>query len=163
MSEQTKALLLREIPKMNGWISPERAVQMYEIVLALQPEVIVEIGVFAGRSLIAQAIGLKENKHGRIYGIDPWKAQACLEGQSEQKHIDWWSAVNLHQIHNECVDSIWRFGVQSHVVLLQAGSQDCHQIIPQTDMMYIDGNHSEIASCRDVRLYLPKLKQNGFL
>lgn len=152
-----------ELDKMNGWLEPARAVKMYELVRALHPDNCLEIGVFAGRSLIAQALGLKDNGHGKIYGIDPWMVEPCLEGEANDANKKWWGDVDLKKIHDECLDSIWSWGVQDQVVVIQARSQDCHQIIPACDIMYIDGNHNEIASCRDVELYLPKLKQNGYL
>jgi len=33
----------------------------------------------------------------------------------------------------------------------------------EIDILHIDGNHEEISSCRDVELYVPKLKTGGYL
>ena len=159
-----REFLLSTIPKMNGWTSPERCVQMYDIAMAIKPKVIVEIGVFAGRSLIAQAMALRDLGGGKIYGIDPWRVEAAIEGMQEQRAIDWWKNVaNIGRIHDECVEAVWKCNLQDYVVLLQCRSHDCHSIIPMCDILYIDGNHEEVSSCRDVELYIPKLRQNGYL
>lgn len=164
-SEKDKAskdLILAEIPRMNGWMPPMRGVVLYDMIRAMQPNIVLEVGVFAGRSLVAQALALKDNGHGMIYGIDPWHCNRCLEGITDPPTIEYWTKnVSLHEIHNECVDAIWRFGVQDHVVLIQARSSDCQHLFPTADMIYVDGNHSEAIALRDVETYLPKLKQNG--
>lgn len=160
----SRELILDLIPKMNGWTSHERCVQMYDTAMAIKPSVIVEIGVFAGRSLISQALALRDLGNGKIYGIDPWRVEAALEGMKNQSDIDWWTNVsNIGKIHDECVETIWRLGLQDYVVLLQCRAHDCHSIIPHCQILYIDGNHEEISSCRDVQLYVPKLTHNGYL
>lgn len=160
----SREFILETIPKINGWTTPERCVQMYETAMAIKPSVIVEIGVFAGRTLISQALALRDLGRGKIYGIDPWRAEASLEGMKNQADIAFWgNAANIRRIHDECVNAVWKIGLQDYVVLLQCRAHDCHSIIPMCDILYIDGNHEEVSSCRDVQLYVPKLKQNGYL
>ena len=159
-----KELIHRVVPTMNGWTTAERCGEMYDLVLSVGAETLVEIGVFAGRSLISQALALKQLGRGKIYGIDPWRVESALEGETDPKNIEWWTSVsNIGKIHDECVDAVWKHQVEDFVVLIQARSQDCHQIIPPCDILYIDGNHNEACSCRDVQLYVPKVKQNGYI
>ena len=45
-----------------------------------RPKVIVELGIFGGRSLLPQALQLRDNGDGGIiYGIDPWTKAAALD------------------------------------------------------------------------------------
>lgn len=159
VEEQIKGI----VPRMNGWLSPDRAIQMYRLVQTLCPDLIVEIGVFAGRSLIPQAMALRDNGKGKIIGIDAWQTKAALEAETDQNNRDYWSKMDMRAIQQECIDSVWKYELDSKIVLVQAQSQNCHELIPPMDMLHIDGNHTELGSCRDVALYMPKLRENGYL
>lgn len=160
----SKALLRDWIPGAEGWLTVERAIEMYDLVRQVQPQYAVEIGVFGGRSLIAQAMALKDNGHGKIIGIDPWKKETAVEAQTDEASAAWWrDAVDYYKVHQGCMEAIWRFGLDAFVNIIRSTSADCADIIPRCDVMYIDGGHSEASSCLDVQLYLPKLKQNGWL
>jgi predicted O-methyltransferase YrrM len=155
----------------EGWCKGERPAQMCQLVVDTQPKVVVEIGVFAGGSLIPQALGLKENGFGRIFGIDPWSRRAALdqifvanpETPAEDEAIarKWWAEVDLNRMHQLCMEGIWRYGLDHHAVIIRAESQDCPDLFEQIDILYIDGSHSEEASCRDVEMYLPRVRPTG--
>ena len=53
-----------EVKKLEGWVSPERGVELFDLIVQEKPVICVEIGVFGGRSLISQAYGLRENGAG---------------------------------------------------------------------------------------------------
>lgn len=160
----SEAMLVAMINGMGGWLSPDRAVEMYRLVRETRPDWVCEIGVFAGRSLIANALGLADNKHGRMIGIDAWRPQTCVEGDHADADARWWSRVDLHAVHRNCMETVWRLGLAERVTIIRSASQDCADIIPSgLGVLYIDGNHSELASCRDVELYLPKVKLGGFV
>jgi len=158
----SKAFLAEVIPRMEGWLSADRAKEMYDLVRSVRPDSLVEIGVFGGRSLLAQAAALKDNGKGRIIGIDPWKREAALE-QLDDGQSPWWMSIDLHAVHSDCMETIWNFDLDPFVTIIRSTSQDCAHMIPPIDILYIDGNHTEVASCRDVNLYLPKVKQNGYI
>lgn len=160
----SESILRSLIPKIPGWLSADRAVEMYRLVREHRPAIAVEIGVFGGRSLIANAVGLKDNCYGKIYGIDPWKNSDCLEGQHHERDSAWWSRVDLHDIHRQCMEYLWRFELDDYVTIIRSTSQKCVKIIPNgIGMLYIDGNHSELTSCRDVELYVPKVNIGGYI
>jgi len=149
----------------EGWLTPERGIEMAELVMAIQPRTVVEIGTFGGRSLISQALALKQLGKGRIYGIDSWKHADTIEGETDASAKDWWSNnVDLHAIHKLCVEAIWKFGLDAHAVLVRTQSQHCVDLFTcGIDILFIDGNHSELASCRDVVNYLPLVNANGYI
>jgi len=148
----------------EGWLDPARGIEMAELVLATEPQTIVEIGVFGGRSLIAQALALKQIGKGRIFGIDPWKQSDALEGETPANR-DWWQKnVDLHAIHRGAMESIWRLGLDDYVTIIRAASQRLPKLFAGgIDILNLDSNHSEVASCRDVELYLPQLNTNGYI
>ena len=77
-------IIEREIPKLPGWCTPEKAKRLAE--LAFGAELAVELGVFGGRSLVAIALGIKwgpRPEHGYVDGIDPYTPAAALEGKND--------------------------------------------------------------------------------
>lgn len=161
-AQQSKDKLSELIPMMEGWLTVERAYEMYELVRSLEPKVMVEIGVFGGRSLVTQGLALKDLGHGHIYGIDPWKKETALS-EVDLAQAAWWQTIDFHKIHSACIDKIWELELDEYITVIRSASHHCHQIIPSIDIIYIDGSHTETSSCRDVTLYLPKVKQNGYI
>lgn len=148
----------------EGWTTPERGIEMAELVLETKPDTIVEIGCFGARSTIAMALALRENGKGKIYTIDPWKKEAALEGEN-QANQEWWDKVDLNWIHNKAMEAIWRNSLDEYVVPIRAYSHHTHSLFSEIELLVIDGNHSEVASCRDVACYVPLIpnlrKQSG--
>jgi hypothetical protein len=156
-------LIHSEIPKLEGWVSPERGCEMADLITKHRPQVCVEIGVFGARSIISQGMALYQNGSGKIYGIDPWRVDAALEGESGENAVWWKDRVDLHGIHKSAMEAIWRIGIDKQVVILRASSQNVVQLFPKIDHLFIDGNHTEVASCRDVTLYVPLVKTGGIV
>lgn len=156
----------------EGWLTPERGIEMADLIIQVRPKVVVEIGVFGARSLVAQALALKENGFGKIYGIDPWKLEMAIEGENEANREWWTKNVNLHNIHNGAMGLIWAHGLDEHAIVIRAPSHfasmlfsgdDVMAVRQEIDIANIDGCHSEIASCRDVELYLPCVRRGGYI
>lgn len=181
MRAELRSEIERVVPGLDGWCPVEKALAMAEVVLAERPRVCVEIGVFGGRSLIPQALALREvwdedessvnveiagapeRKRGIIYGIDPWKKGAVLEGVNDPKNDEWWRNLDLGAIFATCARCVAAQRVTEHVALLQIGSEEAAPLfgLGGIDILHVDGNHSELSSCRDVTLYLPKVRPGG--
>lgn len=151
------------LDSMPGWCTPAKARAMAELILETEPDVVVEIGVFGGRSLLTQAMAAQLVGHGRVYGIDPWRREACLEGKNDPANDAWWSSINIEDIQRQCVDAIWRYNLQHHAIVLRAHSADVADLFPIIDILHIDGAHSELASVRDVTNYLPRVRPGGHI
>jgi predicted O-methyltransferase YrrM len=172
MRPNTETAIRNWSASAEGWCLVERALEMAQLVIEHQPSTIVEIGVFAGGSLIPQALALKEIGTGRIYGIDPWSRQAAVEqvftdgktlAADEEIARKWWEEVDLERMHLLCMQGIWNHALEQHAVVIRARSEHCPELFNEIDVLYIDGSHSEEASCRDVELYLPKVACAGFV
>jgi len=153
------------IPSMEGWLDVNRGCEMAMLIIDTKPEVVVEIGVFGGRSLISQAFGLRENLKGKIYGIDPWSVTTAIEGDSDAENAGWWKGnIDMAVIHQGCMKAIWDHHLEPWVVVIRAASQYVYDLFPHNiDVLYIDGNHSELSSCRDVENYVPRVKSGGWI
>ncbi len=149
--------------RLEGWTESKRGIEMAELILQEKPEVVVQIGVFGGRSLIAQAMALRHNGHGKIYAIDPWRKEAALEAESGENKV-WWSKLDLHQIHRGAMEAIWNYDLDEWAVIIRARSEHAFKLFAGgIDILEIDGNHSEPASCRDVHLYSPMLNPGAYV
>lgn len=165
MKQEIIDLITEIVPKLEGWASVEKALAMAELIKEAKPRTLVEIGVFGGRSLIPQALAMRDNGYGRIYGIDPWNLDAVLEGNPCEADRDWWSKnVDLHVIHKGFMEALWRHGLSENTVVIRGTASMCSNLFPVIDILHIDGNHTELASCRDVELYLPRVpKKRGMI
>ena len=144
----------------EGWTTPERGIEMAELVLETKPQTIVEIGCFGARSTIAMGLALKEIGSGHLYTIDPWKKEAALEGENDANK-EWWGKVDLNWVHTKAMEAIWRNGLDEYVTVIRDCSQNVHNLFSEISLLGVDGNHSEVASCRDVELFLPRVATGG--
>lgn len=152
-------------PKIEGWTTPEKAKAMAELILKHRPPLVVEIGVFGGRSLVPQAMALQELGTGIVVGIDPWTHEAALEGEVGAGNAEWWGKLDLDNIAKGAWAAVQDEGVAKHAVLARAGSEAAAPLFMPgaIGVLHIDGNHSELASCRDVELYYPLVQSGGYI
>lgn len=152
------------IPNQDGWTTPERGCEMAEHILETKAKVCVDIGVFAARSTIAMGFAARELIDSHVYGVDAWKIDSAVEGDNVEENAKWWKErANLEQMHWQAVHMIWAHRLDQWVTLIRNNSQYVHQLFPVIDFLNIDGCHTEIASCRDVELYLPRVKSGAYV
>ncbi len=152
------------IPKMEGWSEPERCCEMAERILEIKAQVCVDIGVFGARSTVAQGFAARELGTSRVYGIDTWNPGAAADNDDHKEGVEWWEKnSNLETIHQLAMRTIWDHRLEPWVTIIRAKSENVHQLFPTIDFLNIDGGHSETASCRDVHLYLPKVRKGGYV
>lgn len=144
------------LPNMEGWCSREKAVDLVNTVWKAKPKTAVEIGVFAGRSLLAIALTLPEGS--TVIGIDPWAADASIRGFDDENKT-WWAQVDHDRIYTECTLAIKLLGIKNIRLFRLTAEQALAQgHIPDViDFLHIDGNHSEESSCFDVANYVPRV------
>lgn len=149
---------------LEGWCSEDKITKLYDLIIDKKPLNVVEIGVFGGKSLLSQAFALKDNKRGIIHGIDSWRSSDCIEGMTNNDAIYWWKILDYEKIYNGCVNAIITNNLQDYVQLHRMTSEEySNNINYEIDILHIDGNHEEESSCRDVELYLPKVKKDGYI
>lgn len=151
--------------RVEGWCSYEKALAMAELAISVKPRVSVELGVFGGRSLIAQAIGIQRANSGLIYGIDPWTKEATLEGDLSEGDKEWWGKLDISNIYAGCLEALIRSKVAPVTRLLCCKSDVAAENFgPESiDILHIDSNHSEKISTREVQTWLPKVSPAGFV
>ena len=153
-----------KINRLEGWCSFEKANAVYDLVIQEKPKVLLEIGVFGGKSLFSQALALKKNGFGKIYGVDPWNKEDALESLEDEKSIEWWGSLDYDFIYNGCVEFLQKERLEDYVELVKTrADQFVKHFDQQIDILHIDGNHEEESSAGDVDNYLPLVKNGGFI
>jgi len=155
----------KDLPTIQGWCSADKALKFIEIINDIKPDLCLEIGVFGGSSLIPQAIALKENGKGLVYGIDPWCNHSAIEEMENQANKEWWGGLDLNQVYLHCKYNIERFGVEDYCKLLKNKSIDVIDLFADNsiDILHIDGNHCEKLAYEDSVNYFPKVKSGGYI
>jgi predicted O-methyltransferase YrrM len=154
------SLIVSTVTTMDGWSSPEKGCVLAALILAMRPKVCVEIGVFAGRSLIPMAMAIKHGEiPGKVIGIDPYSAEASAKGEQGENE-KWWGQLDHKAIHDKFQNFVQRFDLAQQVQLLR---QTSDAVTPMPcDLIHIDGNHSDQA-VRDAERFGPTVRLGGIV
>lgn len=159
---------------MGGWCSRTKAAAMIADIIEIKPKRCVEIGIFAGRSLFAAGLALRQvNEGGVIVGIDPWATDDSVKGmgtdtKAGRDNIEWWTALKHEDIFNACMDSLRELGLNEYVQIARQTSNYIHFGYQYgclgkrcIDFIHIDGNHTEVISTADVEKWMPLVRSGG--
>jgi predicted O-methyltransferase YrrM len=147
--------------ELEGWCTKNKAAILMDLIFMLNPKIIVEIGVWGGKSLIPMTYALKCSENSKIYGIDPWDNAKSIEGM-EGIHYEWWSNVDHQRVLNGLENKIRELGLSNQIELIKTSSELANPII-DIDFLHIDGNHSEAAANLDVYKWVPLVKKGGII
>lgn len=156
-----KKIALEAMRSLEGWCSQAKGSILIDLIYMLKPKVVVEIGVWGGKSLIPMAIAIKENKQGKVYGIDPWDNNSSIKGM-EGVNKEWWGKVDHKQVYTGLIEHIRKLELDSYITLIKKESKDAPEI-SNIDFLHIDGNHSEEASYFDVCKWVPLVSEGGII
>lgn len=160
-----KAKLLQTVPTMNGWCDPAKANHIFDMVYEQKPNICVELGVFAGRSLIAFGLALAKlgDKRNVVHGVDTWSPAPAMENNDEV-NAKWWRTINYTAMKSECERVCNELGISEFVKLHQCSTLDAfYRIDGEIDILHIDGNHSQWDSTRDVTMWVDRVREGGIV
>lgn len=145
-----------------GWCSEKKATTLAAIVIAMQPEISLEIGVFHGRSLLPMALAHQFNGKGRVIAVDPWLAGCSVAGQTNPLDVEYWKRQDMHEeAYASFKRQVHALGL-GNVVEIQRMHSDEFDPPEGIGNLHIDANHGEQAII-DFQRYAPKVKLGGFL
>jgi hypothetical protein len=124
----------------------------YDLVAALRPSLLVELGVDRGESYFSFCQSVAENGIGtRCFGVDTWRGDEHAGGYDETT----FAQVSEHN----------RANYDTFSTLLRSGFDDAlRKFEPDSiDILHLDGLHTEAAVRHDVDSWLPKLRPGGIL
>ncbi len=149
-----------ELPAITGWCELQKALDLAAIVIALRPKIVVELGVWGGRSLIPMALACEHLGSGVVIGIDPWSAPASTEGYDEV-NAKWWGSQDHERVYQAFIAHVKRLGLEDRVAVERTKSADA--AVPATiDLIHIDAQHCALAIA-DVRRFAPAVRVGGIV
>lgn len=157
---------MNTILNLNGWCTEAKAKRIAEIVSKIPERVNgVEIGVFAGRSLFAAAIGCRANPNGgKILGIDSYDPEENLKGVDTEEHRRHWTWNVVNHAKASMFAAREKLGLELHCDVLVSTSANAVVDIPHAlNFLHIDGNHSSAGAVSDAELYLPRVVLGGLV
>lgn len=148
----------------KGWCSQEKLNLLMDLIAIEQPQVCVEVGVFAGDSLLPVASALSFVGQGTVYAIDAWSNSEAVKYWSEKDpNKAWWSTVKMEDALLNFQTRLDYWKLQPYCEVVQQPSSLAVDLIPEIDFLHLDGDYSEQGSTLDVELYLPKVKSGGYI
>jgi hypothetical protein len=130
--------------KIDGWTT-ELELEWLED-RAKEMKSIVEIGCWKGRSSKA----LLEGCPGKVWCVDHFKGNADAKFSTPER-------AEREKVYEKFMENV---GHYPNLEIMKTSSEDAAQMFnTDTDMVFIDGNHSYDAVKRDIELWLPKCKK----
>jgi len=163
--DEVLAQISEIVPKLEGWCTVEKAVRIARLIFQNQLRNCVELGVFAGRSMIPIALTVNHcYPKGRLHAIDPWKKQAALEGTNDPANDEWWAKLDYEHWYQYTCDKIVKYGVGSVVQVMRMTSQEAVDLFTDgsLDFLHQDANHSEETSTAEVKRWSSKVRSGGY-
>lgn len=163
-SDLCKRSVLPHISHIPGWCSEKKGSAMIDLIFEIKPYICVEIGVFAGASILPTAYALKYLNKGFVYAVDSWNTYECTKYYPDgNPHKDWWSKVDFNYIYNSFFHLLKSHDLQKQCIVLAMTSEDAAPLIPTIDILHIDSTHCDESALQDLFLYFPKVRIGGYI
>jgi len=165
-------IVFEQVETVPGWLLKSKCECFDDVysslypVVTVTPPLAVEIGVWFGKSAIAQALMIKALRIDmQLVAIDPWSADAALDGTNDPANDRWWQAQNFEEAKSYFEDELKLRGLRRFVNVWRDKAENCVNEFEdeRIDILHIDGNHSPEQSMADVMLWLPKVKKGGYI
>ncbi len=150
---------MRRVHAVDGWLSKEEAELLYKMARNAEGAVI-EIGSWQGRSTVALALGAAAGRGATVYAVDSFAGPQSGAFRTTLEH----DAADHPCSPERLRANLDAAGVNGQVKIVPKASQEALGDVPeQCGLLFIDGDHRYEAVCRDLDLYLPRVRQGGFV
>jgi hypothetical protein len=143
----------------DGWCASEKAHNLAACVVAVGGGTVVELGIYAGRSLFPMALAVKHLGAGHVIGVDAFDCDVAADGENDA-NAEWWERVPFEKIEEKFREALAELDLQSVVTVLKEKSEN---VIPphEISVLHVDGQHMDQAVA-DVRRFAPQVMIGGF-
>jgi predicted O-methyltransferase YrrM len=165
-----RSLITNDEFDQGGWCTDEKRNFIHTLVSLTLSKVCVEIGVYKGSSLFSFAEVLEKNG-GNIIGIDPWSYEASKNALGDKDYENYIynelfkGQETFNMFYEGVCEIIQNNELSKTISLIRKPSEEVfvNFDIGSIDILHIDGNHNEMNVSRDILLYLPLVKKNGYI
>ena len=155
--------LLSASNQLEGWCSPQKSMLLYHLIREYNPQTVVEIGIYGGRSIVPMAAALKENNSGHVFGIETWSGSAATSYRTNIANDFWWMNIDFGSIKRNFLEFILKHNLHETIKIIESPSDKCHTVFDRIDMLHIDGGHSAFGAAQDVINYASKVPSGGII
>lgn len=151
---------------IQGWCSQEKASLIMDLIREKKFRICVEIGVFAGASLLPMAKALEFNGSGMVFGIDAWDPNESIKGfKPNDANYQWWGGLDYNSYYTHATNLFEKTSLKYYTNLIKQPSEKALRFFPDEsiDFIHFDGNHNEEYAYQDVSSYFPKVKDGGYI
>jgi predicted O-methyltransferase YrrM len=142
---------------IEGWFSEEDAQFVVNICSKIENGVVVELGVFAGRSTAIMA-PICLGRDTQYYAVDNFRGSDNLRDEA--------TIIQRNRNIKELFESNMKeMGILSAIRVIQSNSSESSSLFNDgvVDFCFIDADHAPVAVQRDIDAWWPKIKTNGFI
>lgn len=152
------------IDGVAGWYDYE---PFHDRAVATAPpgSIMVEIGVFCGKSLIALAQRTKASgKNLQVFGVDNFLGSPEFEGRVFFNDEPW-HRTPAGMLARETVANLIEFGLNDDVTLIVSDSVRASRMFRDREIhaAFIDASHEEKDVIADIEAWLPKIAPGGMI
>lgn len=157
------ARIQRVVPTLQGWCPVDKAMVLATHIIQRKPQLVVELGIFGGRSLIPMAMAVQCNGSGKVIGVDPWSKDAVVEGVNDKSNEEWWTMIDLEEIYVNFVNQVLHLKLSEVCFWQRMKSDEAVRIFKDDtiELMHCDSNHSEKVSLAEIDMWSPKVRTGG--
>lgn len=159
----TRRFSISRYEEIDGWLSLDEANTLYDVASGLKGDapVVVEIGVWQGRSVLVIARALRDRVRAKIYCIDPFNADSSPE---EAKLYRSRSSEFQKSLKDRFLDTSEAYGFRRKIEVLEGYSYDFAPSWDQPiDFLYIDAGHTYEAVAKDFMEWSGFVREGGYI
>ena len=155
--EPSYSTLQKVLPlDMHGWFSASNEQYLTEFIKKRNPKLVVEVGVWLGRSAIHMAHLLE--KDATLYAVDHWQGQYYWKNPGHEI-ID-----RLPTLYEQFLSNVIHMKLTDVIVPVKMSSlQAAEHLDIKADLIYIDASHTQDDVFNDIMAWSKKLAPNGLL
>jgi predicted O-methyltransferase YrrM len=161
-----KEKTIQQMSEIPGWCTEEKALFMMDFIKKNRCKYCVEIGVFSGKSLFPIAKTLAYKKSGVVVGIDAWNSSVAVHGFDPLSlDYQWWNQVDYSHFNDFTLKLIAENSLSKYCKIVKNNSLVAVSTFKDNtiDFLHIDGSHAENPLYDDAVLFLPKVKNGGYI
>lgn len=152
-----KKTLLNRVNQIDGLLSNNEAILLYNLARKAKNGVIVEIGSFKGKSTICLGYGSKDGHGIKVYAIDPHKGNLSyheweLEKNSSPTILEFQKNISANR---EIKEYIYPLYTTSELAI--------EEVTNKVDLVFVDGDHKYEGVLKDFKLWSQKLNEGGVI
>lgn len=142
---------------LHGWFSESNKHMLTHFIKTRSPKVIIEIGVWCGKSAAYMAQIMPENC--TLYAVDHFKVDSEYSQHGTPE-----IAARTKRLYEQFLSNIIHLQLTNKIIPIKMNSLDAANILDvQADIIYIDASHEEEDVFNDICAWAKKLNPNGII